>query len=64
MLKKFGIGLAFVGALMFAGNSVFVGSVSADAKKDASTAKGEHKKGEHKKGGAKKKPEGKKEQKK
>lgn len=48
MLKKFGIALAFVGALMFAGN-VCVSSVRAEEKKDASKTKGEHKKGEAKK---------------
>ena len=35
MLKKFGIGLAFIGALMFAGvSNVFVTSVSAEEKKE------------------------------
>ena len=34
MLKKFGIGLAFVGAMMFAGSNVFVSSVRAEEKKE------------------------------
>lgn len=49
MLKRFGIGLALVGVLMFTGSNMFVSSVNAGVKK-ASTAKGGHKKGGKKKG--------------
>ena len=46
MLKKFSIGLAFVGALMFAGSNVFVSSVRAEVTKEEAKKKVEENKDE------------------